>query len=113
MGAVVSFAGVVRNHDSRPGVTKLHYEGHPQAAGILTDITNDIAKKFPDVRIAVSHRIGTLKVGHVALAAAVAAAHRAEAFNCCAQLVEDIKARLPIWKNQFFDDGTQEWVGSL
>ncbi|WP_435300090.1 molybdenum cofactor biosynthesis protein MoaE [Timonella sp. A28] len=113
VGAVVSFGGVVRNHDSRAGVTRLDYEGHPRAAEILSDIATDMASRFPGVRIAVSHRIGTLEVGHVALAAAVASAHRAEAFGCCAQLVEEIKARLPIWKNQFFDDGTQEWVGSL
>ncbi|MFD2839522.1 molybdenum cofactor biosynthesis protein MoaE [Populibacterium corticicola] len=113
MGAVVSFGGVVRNHDSRAGVTRLEYEGHPQAAKTLTEIADDLALQFPGVRIAVSHRVGALEVGHIALAAAVASAHRAEAFGCCAQLVEEIKTRLPIWKNQFFDDGTQEWVGSL
>ncbi len=112
-GAVVSFAGVVRNHDGGKGVHRLEYEGHPQAGQFITDIANKVAQDYRGVRIAVTHRVGPLEIGDTALAAAVASAHRAEAFAACAQLVEDIKANLPIWKNQFFADGTEEWVGSL
>ena len=65
----------------------------------------------PDVlAVAVSHRIGHLDVGDVAIVAAVSTAHRAEAFAVCARLVDEAKARLPIWKRQVFDDGTDEWV---
>lgn len=113
MGAVVSFAGVVRDHDGGQGVDRLDYEGHPQAAQVLEEIAHDMAAKYPAVRIAISHRVGSLAIGDVALAAAVASAHRAEAFGCCGELVEEVKKRLPIWKNQFFEDGTEEWVGSL
>ena len=62
--------------------------------------------------VAASHRIGVLQIGEAALVAAVAADHRQAAFATCAQLVDAIKARLPVWKRQFFADGTDEWVGS-
>lgn len=111
-GAVVSFAGVVRDHDDGRGVTQLSYEGHPDAAKILAEVAADIAARTGVTSVAVSHRIGDLRVGDVALAAAVSAPHRAEAFAGCAQLVDEVKARLPIWKHQFFADGTEEWVNS-
>ncbi|WP_246656711.1 molybdenum cofactor biosynthesis protein MoaE [Dactylosporangium vinaceum] len=109
-GAVVSFAGVVRDHDGGRGVVELEYEGHPSAAGVLAEVAAEIAAD-PAVRgIAVSHRIGRLEIGDVALAAAVSTAHRAEAFALCARLVDEVKARLPIWKRQVFTDGEEEWV---
>ncbi|GIE96487.1 molybdenum cofactor biosynthesis protein MoaE [Paractinoplanes rishiriensis] len=109
-GAVVTFQGVVRDHDHGRGVTLLEYEGHPSAAAILREVATEIAAD-PDVyAIAVSHRIGTLAIGDVALAAAVSTAHRAAAFAACARLVDEVKARLPIWKRQVFSDGTEEWV---
>jgi molybdopterin synthase catalytic subunit len=109
-GAVVSFAGVVRDHDGGRTVTLLEYEGHPTAADVLREVAEEIAKDSAVYGIAVSHRIGTLHIGDVALAAAVATAHRAEAFALCARLVDEVKARLPVWKRQVFDDGTEEWV---
>ena len=109
-GAVVSFAGVVRDHDSGKGVVELEYEGHPSAGDVLAEIVAKFAAD-PDVKaVAVSHRIGRLEIGDVALAAAVSTAHRAEAFKICARLVDEVKARLPIWKRQVFTDGTEEWV---
>ena len=73
----------------------------------------EVAEESTGVRaIAASHRIGVLHIGEAALVAAVAADHRQAAFDTCAQLVDTIKARLPVWKHQFFDDGTEEWVGS-
>ena len=62
--------------------------------------------------IAASHRIGRLEIGEAALVAAVAADHRAAAFGTCARLVDTVKERLPVWKRQFFADGTDEWVNS-
>ena len=59
----------------------------------------------------VAHRIGPLEVGDPALVAAVASGHRGEAFAACSELVDTVKARAPIWKEQFFADGTVEWVG--
>lgn len=109
-GAVVSFAGVVRNHDHGRSVTLLEYEGHPSAEAVLAEVAAEIAAD-PDVyAVAVSHRLGVLQIGDVALAAAVATAHRAAAFAACARLVDEVKARLPVWKRQVFADGTEEWV---
>lgn len=109
-GAVVSFQGVVRDHDHGRGVTELEYEGHPSAADVLREVAAGIAGD-PDVyAVAVSHRVGLLRVGDVALVAAVSTAHRAAAFAACARLVDETKARLPVWKRQVFTDGTEEWV---
>ncbi|MEU7865698.1 molybdenum cofactor biosynthesis protein MoaE [Dactylosporangium sp. NPDC049140] len=109
-GAVVSFAGVVRDHDGGRGVVELEYEGHPSAADVLAEVAAEIAAD-PAVRgLAVSHRVGRLEIGDVALAAAVSTAHRAEAFALCARLVDEVKARLPVWKRQVFTDGEEEWV---
>lgn len=112
-GAVVGFVGAVRNHDGGRSVTRLEYSAHPTAAQVLAEVAAEVAAGATGVRaIAVSHRIGALEIGDAALVAAVAADHRAEAFATCAQLVDTVKARLPVWKHQFFVDGTDEWVGS-
>lgn len=112
-GAVVTFGGVVRDHDGGRGVTELEYTGHPSAAEVVETVAGEVADRWAGkgVRaVAVSHRIGRLGIGDVALAAAVAAEHRREAFAACAELVDEVKHRLPIWKRQSFTDGTEEWV---
>lgn len=111
-GAVVSFAGVVRDHDGGRGVTRLVYEAHPSAAEIIATVAAEIAEDPAVYAIAVTHRIGPLEIGDVALAAAVSTAHRAAAFAACGRLVDEVKARLPIWKHQLFADGTDEWVNA-
>jgi molybdopterin synthase catalytic subunit len=112
-GAVVGFAGVVRDHDAGRTVTRLEYSAHPTAQQTLEEVAAEIAAECHGVRaIAVSHRIGELQIGDPALVAAVAADHRAAAFEVCELLVDTVKARLPVWKHQFFADGTDEWVGS-
>jgi molybdopterin synthase catalytic subunit len=109
-GAVVSFQGVVRVHDHGRSVTLLEYEGHPSAAAVLREVAEEIAADPEVFLVAVSHRVGKLAIGDVALVAAVSTAHRAAAFAACARLVDQAKARLPIWKRQLFADGTEEWV---
>jgi molybdopterin synthase catalytic subunit len=109
-GAVVSFAGVVRDHDGGRGVLELEYEGHPSAQAVLAEIAAEVAADPAVYGLAVSHRVGRLAIGDVALVAAVSTAHRGAAFAACARLVEEVKARLPIWKRQVFADGTEEWV---
>jgi len=117
-GAVVGFAGVVRNHDGGREVVRLEYSAHPLAEQTLFEVLAEVAAWASEggasgVRaLAASHRIGSLNVGDPALVAAVAADHRAAAFETCARLVDTIKERLPVWKHQFFADGTDEWVNS-
>jgi molybdopterin synthase catalytic subunit len=112
-GAVVGFAGVVRDHDGGRDVIRLEYSAHPTAQQTLADVAAEIAAASHGVRaIAVSHRIGVLDIGDAALVAAVAADHRGAAFETCQRLVDTVKERLPVWKHQFFSDGSEEWVGS-
>jgi molybdopterin synthase catalytic subunit len=112
-GAVVTFAGVVRDHDGGRAVRGLEYSAHPTAEKVVAQVAEDVAVRATGVRaIAVSHRIGPLGIGDVALACAVAADHRKEAFAACAELVDEVKRLLPVWKHQLFADGTDEWVGS-
>lgn len=112
-GAVVTFAGVVRDHDGGRSVLGLEYSAHPSAATIVAEVAADVAARAQGVRaIAVSHRVGKLAIGDVALACAVAADHRREAFATCSELVEEIKRLLPVWKQQSFADGDDEWVNS-
>lgn len=112
-GAIVGFVGMIRNHDGGRQVTRLEYSAHPTAAQVLAEVVAEVAEQSRGVRaVAASHRVGVLQIGEAALVAAVAADHRRAAFATCAQLVDTIKERLPVWKHQFFDDGSDEWVGS-
>ncbi|HEV7828097.1 MAG TPA: molybdenum cofactor biosynthesis protein MoaE [Pseudonocardiaceae bacterium] len=112
-GAVVSFSGVVRDHDGGKGVRALEYSGHPSAGDVITRVAAQVAAAHPEVQaLAVSHRIGPLMIGDSALACAVAAPHRAAAFAACAALVDEVKLQLPIWKRQEFSDGAEQWVNS-
>ena len=111
-GATVSFAGVVRDHDAGRFVSALEYHEHPTAAAVVAQVASEIADRTGILAVAVSHRTGYLRIGDVALAAAVSAAHRREAFAACMDLVDEVKRRLPVWKRQEFADGSDEWVGS-
>ena len=109
-GALVTFRGVVRNHDHGLAVDSLEYSAHPDAARFLEDCCRTIATET-GFRVAAAHRVGPLIVGDIALVAAVAAAHRGEAFSACERLVDLIKQTVPIWKRQHLADGATEWVG--
>ena len=109
-GAGVSFSGGVRDVAGGRSVTELEYVGRPTAAPGITELAEEFAAR-PGIRaVAVSHRVGLLGIGDVALACAVSSAHRGEAFTTCAELVDEVKKRLPIWKRQVFTDGEEEWV---
>lgn len=112
-GAVVTFDGVVRDHDTpgRGRVTVLDYEGHPRAGEVIERVAAEVAAGSQAAALAVVHRVGPLVVGDCALAVAVAAAHRGDAFATAAQLVDRVKELLPVWKHQHFEDGSDEWVG--
>ena len=109
-GAIVTFRGVVRNHDHGQSVSALDYQSHPDAQRFLEDCCATVANES-GLRVAAGHRTGSLVIGDVALVASVAAPHRAEAFAACEKLVEAIKRTVPIWKRQHLADGATEWVG--
>lgn len=110
-GAVVSFVGVVRDHDAGRAVDRLDYEAHPSAGERLARIAAEVGSRHEVVALAVSHRTGSLRIGDAALVAVCAAAHRVEAFAACADLVDTVKEGLPVWKLQHLADGTSEWSG--
>jgi molybdopterin synthase catalytic subunit len=109
-GAVVTFIGQVRDHDPDVvgPVAGIEYSAHPDAEAVLAKL---VAALPSEVRIAVSHRVGTLAVGDLALVACVASAHRDQAFRVSRELIESIKRELPVWKRQLQPDGTATWVG--
>ncbi|WP_043447534.1 molybdenum cofactor biosynthesis protein MoaE [Arthrobacter sp. L77] len=111
-GAVVGFSGVVRDHDGGRDVSSLSYSAHPSAGRVIREVAEEIAARHDGIRIWVAHRVGPLAIGDQALVAAVGAAHRGEAFRACSDLVDLVKERVPIWKEQFFADGSVEWVGA-
>jgi len=109
-GAVVTFAGVVRDHDRGRPVTGIEYVGHPSAERVLAEVAAEVAAAHPVDAVAVSHRLGHLGIGDAALVVAVSGAHRQEAFAAASAVVEEVKHRLPVWKHQRFADGSTEWV---
>ena len=109
-GAVVTFCGDVRNHDGGKEVASLLYEIHPSAPEQIKLIAESIIDRFEIEKVAVAHRYGDIAIGETAFAVAVSAAHRQAAFDACAAIVDEVKAKLPIWKHQKFTDGSDEWV---
>ncbi len=109
-GAVATFSGNVRRHDHGKKVSTLSYAIHPQTEAILNQVVREVVNRHKVVSVAVAHRFGDIEMGQSALIVAVSAEHRDAAFTACAELVDEIKAKIPIWKHQVFTDGTDEWV---
>ncbi|WP_137122402.1 molybdenum cofactor biosynthesis protein MoaE [Segeticoccus rhizosphaerae] len=110
-GAIATFVGIVRERDHDRDVTGLDYSAHPTAVAALTEIAERLAARPDVLAIAAVHRTGALEIGDLAVVAAVSAPHRAPAFEVCRELIDTLKAQVPIWKHQQFTDGTDEWVG--
>lgn len=110
-GGVVSFTGLVRASDAGREVVALEYTAHPSAQEVLRAVAEAVVADVPVVWVAALHRVGRLEVGDVAVVVAASAAHRDEAFVAARRLIDDLKAQVPIWKDQHFADGTREWVG--
>ena len=110
-GAVASFVGVVRNHDGGESVDAIEYSSHPSSQQILRDIVMEFKDRPGVHRIVAWHRVGHLEIGEDAMVVAVAAEHRAQAFRTVEAIVEDVKAKLPIWKKQELTDGSHNWSG--
>jgi molybdopterin synthase catalytic subunit len=110
-GAIALFSGDVRNHDGGKTVISLEYEAHPDAQKVLEAVTREVVSEFPNLtKVALAHRYGSIPIGESAFVVSVSAAHRESAFAACQKLVDEVKARIPIWKHQVFADGSDEWV---
>ncbi len=111
-GGIATFIGVVRDRDRGHGVETLDYSSHPSAPQVLRELAERLAASADVIRVAAVHRVGHLEIGDVAVVVAVSAVHRGTAFDVCRELVDTLKATVPIWKHQLFDDGSDEWVGT-
>jgi molybdopterin synthase catalytic subunit len=110
-GAQTAFFGAVRDHNVGRAVTGIDYAAYePMADAELAAIARDAAARWPGLRIAIEHRIGTLTVGELSVGIAVAHPHRGPAFDACRFAIEAIKARVPIWKREHYVDGSRAWV---
>ena len=111
-GGVTLFVGAVRDNDQDKPVSALEYTAHPTALDRLREVARSVAERHPVTALVAVHRVGRLEIGDLAVIVAAAAPHRGEAFDASRQLIDDLKATVPIWKHQLFTDGSQEWVGT-
>ena len=110
-GGLVTFTGSVRNATRGREVVRLEYEAYaPMAVAMFERIAAEVDGQWPGVRLAITHRVGVLRPGELAVVMAAAAPHRAEAFAACSFALERLKADAPIWKREVYADGA-EWVG--
>ena len=110
-GGLALFVGVVRDHNDGRAVAFLEYEAYgPMAERELDAIAARLAAQHAGARVLFRHRVGRLSIGEVAVAVVAAAPHREEAFAACRQGIEEIKAKVPIFKHEFAPDGTSVWV---
>ncbi|HWA58506.1 MAG TPA: molybdenum cofactor biosynthesis protein MoaE [Gemmatimonadales bacterium] len=109
-GGIATFLGLVRNHQDGRAVLRLEYSSYEamaeaESARIVAEATG----RWP-VAIALEHRLGALEIGDAAVAVVAASAHRAAAFEACRYVIEEVKRRVPVWKKEFYADGSVEWV---
>ena len=105
-GAVVTFAGLVRDHNEGRRVQFLEYEAYePLAVRALQRIVDEARELWPGARVAVHHRLGRLEIGEASIVIAAASAHRSDAFAACRYAIERVKQIVPIWKREHFDGG--------
>ncbi|QQL44849.1 molybdenum cofactor biosynthesis protein MoaE [Sulfuriroseicoccus oceanibius] len=111
-GGFVSFEGWVRDHHQGRDVVGLCYSAYDalakkEGAAVIAEAE----AKWPGVRVRCCHRVGRLEIGDMAVCVAVASAHRDAAFAACRYVIDEVKARVPIWKEEFYADGSDAWVG--
>lgn len=111
-GAIDIFLGTTRNHSDGRKVIHLEYEAYePMATSMMQELESRACATWPVHRIAIIHRIGKVDVGETSVAIAVSASHRKDAFEACRFVIDELKKNVPIWKREFFADGSVEWSG--
>jgi molybdopterin synthase catalytic subunit len=109
-GAVVTFLGLVRNHNVGRRVLFLEYEAYePLALRTFERIAGEVDRRWPGVRLALHHRTGRVAIGGASVAIAAASPHRADAYAACRYTIERVKQIAPVWKREFFDGG-DVWI---
>ena len=111
-GGIACFLGTVRNHHQGRDVVRLEYSAYaPMVEAECARIVAEAESRW-NVAISLRHRVGRLEVGDAAVAVVAASSHRDEAFIACRHVIEELKRRVPIWKREYFADGSVEWVDS-
>lgn len=111
-GAICSFSGLVRDNSHGKVVTSLEYDAYiPMAEKLMREIAEDIGREFPINHLAMVHRIGRMNVGELVVVVSAGAAHRDAAFAAARAGIDRLKRTVPIWKKEFFTDGSH-WVGA-
>lgn len=110
-GAVLLFLGNVRNHNEGREVVGIRYDAYrAMAERVLAEIAREAAARLGTDRLAVVHRIGELGIGETSVVIAVSSPHRAEAFDAARYTIEEIKRRLPVWKEELYPAGEARWL---
>jgi molybdopterin synthase catalytic subunit len=110
-GAVLLFLGTVRDHNDGRRVSGMRYDAYVEMAErVLADLAREAAERLGTHRIAAVHRIGELSIGDISVAVAVSAPHRDSAYAASRYLIEELKARLPVWKHEHYVDGPSQWL---
>jgi molybdopterin synthase catalytic subunit len=110
-GAAILFLGTVREHNDNRAVSGMRYDAFMEMAEpVLRDITAEAAARAGSDRIAAVHRVGELSIGEVSVAIAVSTPHREESFDAARYIIEQIKQRLPVWKQEHYKDGDARWL---
>lgn len=109
-GAVCVFSGVVRDHNDGRAVRHLEYEGYDEMVlDVFAEIETEAKARWSVTDVRIVHRLGRMEIGETSVAIAVASAHRREAFEACRYAIDEVKHRAPIWKKEFYADGS-EWL---
>lgn len=114
VGAICNFNGIVRNVNHGLKVIKLQYECFEEMANLEgKKIIEEAKTKFDIVDAICAHRVGNLEIGETAIFVEVFSKHRVNGFTACEYIVDQVKARVPIWKKEFYEDGASDWVKCL
>jgi len=112
-GGQVLFIGSVRDHNENGSVSEIYYEAYKEMAEAkMTEIENEVRKRWPIKKFVAIHRVGNLKVGEPSVAVGVSSEHRKEAFEACKYAIDEIKTRVPIWKKEVSESGVT-WVEGI
>ena len=110
-GAIASFLGTVRAKSRGRDVIALEYEAYEEMAeDVMTQIAAEVEERYDLCKVAITHRLGRVEVGETSVAIAVSAPHRQDALAACADVIEALKARVPLWKKELYEGG-EEWIG--
>jgi molybdopterin synthase catalytic subunit len=109
-GAMVAFAGTVRNHHEGKGVSGMSYSAYgPLAEKVLEELERETLEEFPIQACRIVHRIGELGIGEASVLVVVRSAHRGDAFDAARYAIDTLKVRLPVWKHDFYTDGSKAY----